>query len=233
MIKADIKKIEIDNKGFQFYLVSMNNISFLRRPIAYRFYNATITLIIINFIMFLFNYVNPYVLGYLALTPILVIKRMFIWQIFTYMFIHANFTHIFLNMLALFIFGVPLERRLGSTEFLVFYFIVGIGAGLFTLVVNWYSGMALIPVVGASGAIYGLLLAYAALFPDSVLFIFGILPLRAPIAVLLFAGLEIFFQLTNLQTGVAHLTHLAGIAFAYFYFLIRYRINAIKVFFKK
>jgi len=211
----------------------MNNISFFRKPVPYKFYNATIALIVINFIIFLFRYIDPTVLGYLALTPVLVIKRVFFWQVFTYMFVHANFTHIFLNMLALFIFGVPLERRLGSTEFLLFYFTVGLSAGLFTLVVNWYSGMYFIPVVGASGAIYGLLLGYAALFPDSVLYIFGILPLKAPIAVLLFAGLEIFYQLTNLQTGVAHLTHLAGILFAYLYFLIRYRIDAIKVFFKR
>ena len=211
----------------------MNNISFFRKPVRYKFYNATIALIVINFIIFLFRYIDPSVLGYLALTPILVIKKAFFLQVFTYMFVHANFTHIFLNMLALFIFGVPLERRLGSTEFLLFYFTVGLSAGLFTLVVNWYSGIAFIPVVGASGAIYGLLLAYAALFPDSVLFIFGILPLKAPVAVLIFAGLEVFYQLTSLQAGVAHLTHLAGILFAYLYFLVRYRINAIKVFFKR
>ncbi|MCD6120258.1 MAG: rhomboid family intramembrane serine protease [Spirochaetales bacterium] len=210
-----------------------NNISFFRKPVRYQFYNATIALIVINFVIFLFRYISPTVLGYLALTPVLVIKKAFYWQVFTYMFVHANFTHIFLNMLALFIFGVPLERRLGSTEFLLFYFTVGLLAGLFTLAVNWYSGMYFIPVVGASGAIYGLLLGYAALFPDSVLFIFGILPLKAPIAVLIFAGLEIFYQLTNLQAGVAHLTHLAGILFAYLYFLIRYRIDAVKVFFKR
>ncbi len=211
----------------------MSNLPFYRRPVRYNYVNVTLTLIIVNIAVFLLRYISPQTMGYLALTPILVIKRYFIWQLFTYMFVHWNLTHIFLNMLALFIFGVPLERRLGSNEFLIFYFTIGISAGIFTLIVNWYTGLALIPVIGASGAIYGLLLGYAILFPDSVLFIFGILPLKAPIAVLLFAGLEIFFQLTNIQQGVAHLTHLAGIAFAYFYFLIRYRINAFKVFFKK
>ncbi len=211
----------------------MSNLPFYRRPIRYNYVNVTLTLIIVNIAVFLLRYISPQILGYLALTPILVIKKYFIWQLFTYMFVHWNLTHIFLNMLALFIFGVPLERRLGSNEFLLFYFTIGISAGIFTLIINWYTGLALVPVIGASGAIYGLLLGYAILFPDSVLFIFGIIPLKAPIAVLLFAGLEIFFQLTNIQQGVAHLTHLAGIAFAYFYFLIRYRIDAFKVFFKK
>jgi len=149
------------------------------------------------------------------------------------MFVHGGTWHILFNMLALFIFGTPLERRLGSSEFLLYYFITGIGAGLATLVVNWYTGLAVIPVVGASGAIYGLLLAYATLYPDARLFIFGILPLRAPIAVLLFAGLALFSQLTGTRNGVAHLTHLAGLVFGYLYFLIRMGINPLKVFFRR
>ena len=91
----------------------------------------------------------------------------------------------------------------------------------------------MIPVLGASGAIYGLLLAYATLFPDSRLYIFGFFPLRAPVAVLLFAGLALFSQLTNARSGVAHLTHLAGFVFGYFYFLARMGINPIKVFFRR
>ncbi len=209
----------------------MNPVPFYRRPIKYSYSNVTLTLIIVNTIFFIARYLSPVLTAYMALTPILVVKRLYVWQLFTYMFVHANFTHIFLNMLALFIFGVPLERRIGSREFLLFYFLTGTGAGILTLIVNWYTGMFLIPVVGASGAIYGLLLAYAILFPDSVLFIFGIIPMKAPVAVLVFAGLEIFFQLTNIQQGVAHLTHLAGILLAYLYFLIRFRIDAIKVFF--
>ena len=211
----------------------MNPVPFYRKPLKYSYSNVTLTLIIVNIIVFILRYISPILIAYLALTPILVIKRMFIWQIITYMFVHANLTHIFLNMLALFIFGVPLERRLGSREFLLFYLIIGTSAGILTLIVNWYTGMFMIPVVGASGAIYGLLLAYAILFPDSVLFIFGIIPLRAPIAVLVFGGLEIFFQLTNIQQGVAHLTHLAGILFSYFYFRLRFQMDAIRIFFKR
>ena len=209
----------------------MNELPFYKRPLAYRYYNATLTLIIINVGLFLVTFLFPRTTIYLALTPYLVVRERAIWQVVTYMFIHGGTWHILFNMLALFIFGTPLERKLGSSEFLLYYFITGVGAGLATLVINWYTGLAIIPVVGASGAIYGLLLAYATLYPDARLFIFGILPLRAPIAVLLFAGLALFSQLTGTRNGVAHLTHLAGFVFGFLYFLIRMGINPIKVFF--
>ncbi len=211
----------------------MNELPFHKRPLTYRYYNATLTLIILNVGLFLINILFPRTTAYLALTPYLVVREKAVWQLVTYMFVHGGTWHILFNMLALFIFGTPLERRLGSSEFLLYYFITGVGAGLATLVVNWYTGLAVVPVVGASGAIYGLLLAYATLYPDTRLFIFGILPLRAPIAVLLFAGLALFFQLTGARNGVAHLTHLAGLVFGYLYFLIRMGINPIKVFFRR
>ena len=212
----------------------MNELPIYKRPLAYRYYNATLTLIIINVGLFLLTLLfGSRIIRYLALTPILVIRQKEIWQVVTYMFIHGGTWHILFNMLALFIFGTPLERRLGSSEFLLYYFITGVGAGLATLVINWYAGLAMIPVVGASGAIYGLLLAYATLYPDARLFIFGILPLRAPVAVLLFAGIALVSQLTGTNSGVAHLTHLAGLVFGYLYFLIRMGINPIKVFFRR
>ena len=205
----------------------------IRRPIPYRFYNATMGLLVVNIAFYLISLLVPRMVVYLALTPILVIRAKAYWQIVTYMFLHGGTMHILFNMLALFLFGTQLERRLGSTEFLLYYFITGIGAGLATLVVNWYSGMGMVPVVGASGAIYGLLLAYATLFPDSRLYIFGFFPLRAPVAVLLFAGLNLFSLLSNTGTGVAHLTHLAGFVFGYFYFQARMGINPFKVFFRR
>ncbi len=211
----------------------MRNDSLLRRPVRYRFYNATMALIVINVAVFLLSYLVPRTFSYLALYPYLVLRAGAWWQVVTYMFMHGGIWHILFNMLALFIFGLPLEHRLGSTEFLIYYFACGVGAGLATVAINWYSGMGTIPVVGASGAIYGLLLAYATLFPDSRLYIFGILPLRAPVAVLLFAGLALFSQLTNPRSGVANLTHLAGLVFGYLYFLVRMGINPIKVFLRR
>jgi membrane associated rhomboid family serine protease len=208
--------------------------SLLRRPLRYRFYNATIFLIVVNILVFLVGYVDRSgKLAYLYLFPAYVLQAGAWWQVITYMFVHSGWTHILFNMFALFLFGIQLERRMGSTEFVLYYFICGIGAGIVTVFVNNAMGMGMVPVVGASGAIYGLLLAFAAFFPDARIFVFGILPMRAPIAVAAFAGIEIISQLTNRTSRVAHLAHLAGIAFGYLYLVVRYGINPITVFFRR
>jgi membrane associated rhomboid family serine protease len=208
--------------------------SFLRRPFRYSYYNATLILIVANVLVFLFSYIDRQQrIGYIVLVPDLVLHAGAWWQLVTYMFVHVGWAHIFFNMLALFLFGIQLERRMGSSEFLLFYFFTGIGAGLATVLINEASGLGMVPVAGASGAIFGLLLAFASFFPDARIFIFGILPMRAPTAVLLYAGIEVFLQLTNFQTGVAHLTHLAGIVFAYVYLVVRFGINPITVFFRR
>jgi membrane associated rhomboid family serine protease len=212
----------------------MSQGSGLRRPLRYRYYNATVALIVVNVVVFLAMYLSRGVIvRYLALTPVLVVQNREWWQVITYMFLHAGFWHIGFNMLALYMFGVPLERHLGSGEFLLFYFVAGIGAGLATLVVNWYTGMGYVPVVGASGAIFGVLLAFATYFPDTRILLFFFIPMRAPTAVLVFAGIELVFLLTNTRNGVAHLTHLAGLAFAWLYLVVRLGINPARVFFRR
>jgi membrane associated rhomboid family serine protease len=208
--------------------------SILRRPLPYSFYNATIILIVANILVFLFGYVDRSgKLVYLYLIPNYVLQAGAWWQVVTYMFVHASWSHIFFNMLALFLFGIQLERRMGSSEFLLFYFVCGIGAGIVTVLFNSATGQGMIPVVGASGAIYGLLLGFAAFFPDARIFVFGILPIRAPVAVAGYAGIEIVSQLLNPRSGVAHLTHLSGLLFAYVYLLVRYGMNPIAIFFKR
>jgi len=208
--------------------------NFLRRPIRYRYFNATIILIALNILIFLFGYVDRQGnLRYLYLYPTYVLQAGGWWQIVTYMFVHASWGHIFFNMLALFLFGIQLEQRMGSVEFLLYYFVCGIGAGLATVFINSATGQGMVPVVGASGAIYALLLAFAAFFPDARIFIFGILPIRAPVAVAAYAGIEIVSQFTNFQSGVAHLTHLAGLAFGYLYLVVRYGLNPIALFFRR
>ncbi len=208
--------------------------SFLRRPLRYRYYSATIILIVVNVLVFLFGYVDRRGgLVYLYLIPDYVLQAGAWWQVLTYMFVHASWGHIFFNMLALFLFGIQLEQRMGSTEFLLYYFFCGIGAGVATVFINAATGQGMIPVVGASGAIFALLLAFAAYFPDSRIFIFGILPIRAPVAVAAYAGIEIFSQFTNFQSGVAHLTHLAGLAFGYLYLVARLGMNPIAIFFRR
>ncbi len=211
----------------------MSQGSVLRRPLRYSYFNATVGLIVANVAMFLLLFLFPRVLSYLALTPVLVVQNRAWWQVVTYMFLHGGTWHLLFNMLALYMFGVPLERHLGSVEFLLFYFVTGIGAGLATLAVNWYSGLGYIPVVGASGAIFGLLLAFATYFPDTRILFMFILPMRAPLAVLVFAGIELFSMFTNTRSGVAHLTHLAGLAVAWLYFVVRLGINPLRVFFRR
>jgi membrane associated rhomboid family serine protease len=206
-----------------------------RPRLQYRDFMVTIILIAVNVMVFLVTMINKQLLAYLALTPGYVVYGNAWWQVATYMFVHDPYGiwHIFFNMFALFTFGYPLERRMGSLQFLLFYLVTGVGVGLITLLINFNTGLQGVPVIGASGAIYGLLLAYAAFYPDSRLYIFGIIPLRAPIAVLAFAGLELVFQFTGWMSGVAHLSHLAGLVIGFFYIWIRYRINALTVFFRR
>jgi membrane associated rhomboid family serine protease len=211
----------------------MSQGSVLRRPLRYRYFNATLVLIVTNVAMFLLMYLSPRLLRYLALTPVLVVENRAWWQVVTYMFLHGGTWHLLFNMLALYMFGMPLERHLGSAEFLLFYFVTGIGAGLATLAVNWYTGLGFIPVVGASGAIFGLLLAFATYFPDARILFMFFLPMRAPVAVLVFAGIELASLLGRRNVGVAHLTHLAGLLFGYLYLLVRLGINPARVFFRR
>jgi membrane associated rhomboid family serine protease len=209
--------------------------SFLRRPLRYRYFNATIILIVANVIVFLLGFLGLQraIQVYLGLTPLLVVQAGTWWQVATYMFVHAGWGHIFFNMLALFLFGIQLEQRMGSGEFLLYYFICGIGAGVATLFINLATGQGAVDVVGASGAIFALLLAFATFFPDARIFIFGILPMRAPVAVALYAAIEIFSSFTSFQSGVAHLTHLAGLVFGYLYLLVRFDMNPIRIFFHR
>lgn len=211
----------------------MNELSLFRRQFPYRFYNATIGILVINVAVFLATMLFPRLFMDLALTPIRVIKMRAFWQVFTYMFLHRSFWHIFINMFVLILFGTQLEKQMGSSEFILYYAVTGLGAGLFTLIVHWYTGLYLVPVGGASGAIYALLLAFATLFPNSTIFVMGILPLRAPIAVIVFAAISLFSHITGTNEGVAHLTHLAGIGIGYLYFVVRLGVNPVRVFFRR
>jgi membrane associated rhomboid family serine protease len=218
----------------------MSDSSFLRRPMRYSFFNATLYLIIANVIVFFVTtYAAPGLLGYLGLLPAAVVQANAWWQVVTYMFCHGGWAHLFFNMLALYLFGVQVERRMGSGEFLLYYLVSGIGAGLATVLVNYLTGQGMVYVVGASGAIVAVLLAFAAFFPDQRILLFYVIPMRAPTAVLVFAAIEVVFMLgvfsrfTNIGSGIAHLTHLAGILFGWALLVLRFRINPIRVFFPR
>jgi membrane associated rhomboid family serine protease len=185
-------------------------------------------LIIINALIFALQNLTPNLTYIFAMTPVLASHGWF-WQFFTYMFAHASFNHILFNMIALFVFGARAERYMGSKEFLVYYLVTGVLAGIFSFVVFLFTGAARVPLLGASGAIFAVQLAYAAFFPDSILYIWGILPLRAPVMMLGFTAIELFSTVFGVKNGVAHLTHLAGFGFGCLYFLIRFRANPLRM----
>jgi len=148
-----------------------------------------------------------------------------VWTFVTYMFMHADFGHVFFNMFGLFIFGIQVEKQMGSKEFLCYYLVTGALAGVFSFIMYYLTGNLIVFLVGASGALYAVQLAYAIFFPNAVLYIWGILPLRAPVMVLAFTVLSLFFIISGRGGNVAHLTHLAGFGFGWAYFMLRYGIN--------
>jgi membrane associated rhomboid family serine protease len=179
-------------------------------------------------VIFALERLLPYLKYLLAMTPVLVLHGC-VWQFFTYMFAHDGVSHILFNMLALFMFGTQTERHMGSKEFLVYYLVTGTLAGFFSFIIFLFTGSANVPLLGASGAIFAVQLAYAAFFPNSMLYIWGILPLRAPVLVLIFTGIELFSMVFGISHGVAHLTHLAGFGFGCVYFLVRFRANPLRM----
>ncbi|MDR1900044.1 MAG: rhomboid family intramembrane serine protease [Treponema sp.] len=198
----------------------------LRRPFRYRYDSVTFWLIGVNvLVFFLERFVGRgNLVPYFAMVPAAVMQG-WVWTFVSYMFLHNGFSHIFFNMFALFIFGVQVERQMGSREFLLFYFLTGILAGIFSFAVYMLTGAYWVFLMGASGAIFAVQLAYAVLFPDSIIYIWGILPLRAPVMVLGFTALELVSQVFGLNSRVAHFTHLAGFGFAWLYFLVRFGMN--------
>jgi len=118
---------------------------------------------------------------------------------------------------------------MGSKEFLLYYFVTGTLAGLVSFAVYVFAGAAPY-LMGASGALFAVELAFAAFYPDAIIYIWGIIPLRAPVMVLGYTALELFFSVTGIQRGVAHFTHLSGFAMGWLYFLVRFGINPWRAF---
>lgn len=175
-------------------------------------------IMIISLCMMIMTYLNePLMARLFALNPITFIKRP--WQLVTYMFMHGNFAHLFFNMYTLYVFGTVLERVWGTRKFMLYYFVTGIGAALVHIGVQWLTGDFAL-TVGASGAIYGILMGYAMLYPDSTLML--LLPpvsVKAKWLVLIFAGIELLLGVTGTQAGVAHFAHLGGLVFGLFLIL--------------
>ena len=158
----------------------------------------------------------------LGLIPMFVVRNLWVWQLVTYMFLHGGLFHILFNMLALWMFGTELERIWGTRFFLKFYFVTGIGAGILTVLfsllpLNVAHQLYQSDVIGASGAIYGLLLAYALYFPDRPIYMYMLFPVPAKIFVVIMGAIAFYTSISGGNGGVANATHLGGLLVAYLY----------------
>ena len=135
------------------------------------------------------------------------------WQLFSYAFLHGSFNHLFFNMFAVFMFGFPLEKMWGSKRYADYYGICLLGAGLIQLIVQYISG-DVYPTIGASGAVFGLLLAYAVMWPNNkLILLFFPVPIKAKWFVLIYGAAELIFCATGAMPQVAHFAHLGGLIF--------------------
>ncbi len=146
------------------------------------------------------------------------------WQLFTYMFMHGGFSHLFFNMFALWMFGMELEQLWGSKNFLIFYIVCGVGAGLANAFIAplFTTIPPNVPTVGASGSIYGVLIAFGMIFPNRYIYIYFMLPIKAKYLVIVYMAVEVFAVASQSQSGIAHVAHLGGglIGFLYVYFYL-------------
>ncbi|MBI5084384.1 MAG: rhomboid family intramembrane serine protease [Acidobacteria bacterium] len=152
-----------------------------------------------------------------ALVPKAVIGSLALWQLVTYLFLHSpfGFGHILVNMLTLWMFGTALESTWGTRRFLQYYFFCGAGAGVCVVVLNALTGTMNTRTIGASGAIYGLLLAFGILFPRAVIYFFGLFPIEARWYVLIMGAIVFLSAFGDAGSGVSHFAHLGGMLFGY------------------
>lgn len=190
------------------------------------FTDAIKLLVSVNFTIFFLQTISGkehLLFDLFGLVPQAIWSDFMIWQPFTYLFFHGNIWHILINMFVLWMFGSELEKSWGRKNFIKYYFITGIGAGMVTCLFNLQSN---IPVVGASGAVYGILLAYGLSFPNRTVYLYGLIPIKSiwfVIAIGILAFLSSFQQMTQ----ISHLTHISGMAIGYVFLKRRWRLNDI------
>ena len=188
-----------------------------------RISTAIKALIAANVVMFVASALFPRLglLYLLGLVPQQVVENFGLWRLATYMFLHGGVFHILFNMLALWMFGAELERVWGTRYFLKFYFVTGIGAGFLTVIFSllpfgFAQQLYAADVIGASGAIYGLLLAYGMYFPDRPIYMYFVFPIPAKIFVAIMGGIALLSSLGD-AGGVANATHLGGLVVGYLF----------------
>jgi membrane associated rhomboid family serine protease len=176
-------------------------------------------IIIVNVVIFILELVlrDTAFINFFGLMPRLVVTKGFVWQLVTYMFLHGGFWHLLLNMFIIYMFGSTLEGVWGSQRFLRYFFICGLGGALGSFIFSYNA-----TVIGASGAGYGILVAYAMLFPYNQIYVWGILPVRARTLVIFLVIIEFVSGFTG-GDGVAHFAHLGGMAAGFIYVKSMYR----------
>ena len=157
-------------------------------------------------------------LAILALIPAKVVRQGFLWQLATYLFLHGGFGHILWNMLALWMFGADLENTWGTRRFLQFYFFCGIGAGICVVLLNYVLpwGNPAVPTIGSSGAIFGILMAYAMLYPTRTILFGFLIPIQVKYFVMIIGAIA-FLSSFQANTGVSEFAHLGGLLFGYLF----------------
>tara|TARA_Y100000816_G_scaffold16351_1_gene10757 strand:- start:1 stop:828 length:828 start_codon:yes stop_codon:yes gene_type:complete len=178
------------------------------------FTDAIKVLVTINFCIFVLQSIaraENLFFPLFGLVPKLVWSELMIWQPFTYMFFHGGIWHVLINMFVLWMFGNELERLWGKKFFLNYYFTTGVGAGLVTMIFGLNS---MTPIVGASGAVYGVLLAYGVIYPNRQVYLYGLIPIKS-IWFVIGVGVIAFLSSFNEMSQISHLTHLSGMIIGY------------------
>jgi membrane associated rhomboid family serine protease len=169
--------------------------------------SLTAKILIVNVVVYLLTFI-PAVFDFLALTPDLAVNHGYVWQFFTYMYVHDTYDpmHIFLNMFSLVMFGPQIERRMGKSKFFLFYTLCGIGAAIFHVLIE---GVGTIPLVGASGAIFGVLTAFGLFYPKRIIYFQLFIPMPAIVFIAILAGMQILLGLSG-AGSIAFWGHLGG-----------------------
>lgn len=195
-----------------------------RSPLRPSLFTEAIKLIVsINFLIFILQSLSgmeDLLFSIFGIVPSQTFGGLMLWQPFTYLFFHGGIWHVLINMFVLWMFGSELEKYWGKREFLKFFFITGVGSGLVTVLFSLGSS---IPVVGASGAIYGVLLAYGLLFPNRLVYLYFLIPIKVKYLVIFIGTVAFFSSLNPEHSSISHLTHLSGMVIGFIY--LRSNIN--------
>ena len=194
------------------------------------FTDAIKLIISINFLLFILQYfsgIEDKLFPIFGIVPSKTFGELMLWQPFTYLFFHGGIWHVLINMFVLWMFGSELEKYWGKREFLRFFFVTGVGSGLVTVLFSLSSST---PVVGASGAIYGVLLAYGLMFPNRLVYLYFLIPIKVKYLVILIGTIAFFSSLNPGYSNISHLTHLSGMIIGFVYFRSNLNWNTINHF---